>query len=151
MLFRISVALKGLGALLEIIGGMALLMIKPTFFVRVIGTLTEDELSEDPQDFIATHLQSLVEHLSLSAQHFAGAYLLIHGVIKILLVAALLKDKIWAYPWAIVVFGAFVVYQLYRYTFTHLLGLIALSAFDVAVIWLIWLEYGAARTRRLAV
>jgi uncharacterized membrane protein len=46
----------------------------------------------------------------------------------------------------VIVFGAFIVYQLYRFTFTHGIGLIALSVFDLVVIWLIWLEYRALRS-----
>jgi uncharacterized membrane protein len=45
------------------------------------------------------------------------------------------------------VFGAFIAYQLYRFTFTHSIGLIALSLFDFAVIWLIWLEYRSLGSR----
>lgn len=147
--FRISVVLKGLDALAEIVSGLALLIIKPEFFLRLISLLTQDELEEDPRDFVASQLANLASHISIGAQHFAAFYLLAHGVVKIVLVVALLKDKLWAYPWAIGVFGAFIVYQLYRFTYTHSLGLIALSVFDVIVIWLIWLEY-RAHLRRAA-
>jgi uncharacterized membrane protein len=58
-------------------------------------------------------------------------------------VGALLKNKLWAYPLAMIIFGAFIIYQLYRFTLTHSIGLIALSIFDVAVVWLIRLEYRA--------
>lgn len=147
--FRISVVLKGLDALAEIVSGLALLIIKPEFFLRLISLLTQDELEEDSRDFVASQLANLASHISIGAQHFAAFYLLAHGVVKIVLVVALLKDKLWAYPWAIGVFGAFIVYQLYRFTYTHSLGLIALSVFDVIVIWLIWLEY-RAHLRRAA-
>ena len=67
------------------------------------------------------------------------------------LVWALLKHKLWAYPLSIIVFAAFIVYQLYRFTFTRGLGLIALSLFDLVVIWLIYLEYRALKQRRAGV
>ncbi len=35
----------------------------------------------------------------------------------------------------------FVVYQLYRYSYTHSLGLVLLSAFDLVVIALVWHEW----------
>src|SRR5712691_9235934 len=44
-----------------------------------------------------------------------GGVLLLHGVIKAVLVYALIKDELWAFPWAIGVFGAFGIYQMYRY------------------------------------
>jgi uncharacterized membrane protein len=147
LLFRISVALKGLHAVLEIIGGIALLFLSPAFILRAIELLTQDEIAEDPRDLIANYLLDAARHLSLSSQHFAAYYLLSHGITKALLVAALLESKLWAYPLALIVFGAFIAYQLYRFTFTHSIGLIALSLFDVVVIWLIWLEYRALRSR----
>ena len=147
LLFRISVALKGLHAVLEIVGGIALLVVSPALILRVIEFLTQDEIAEDPRDLVANYLLDAARHLSLGSQHFAAYYLLSHGVIKAFLVAALLKSKLWAYPLALTVFGAFIAYQLYRLTFTHSTGLIALSLFDLVVICLIWLEYRALRPR----
>src|SRR5215831_17639224 len=140
VLFRVSVWLKGLHAGLEIGGGVALLAMMPSLIIRVVALLTQDELAEDPRDLIANYLLNAANHLSVSGQHFMAFYLLSHGVTKIFLVGALLKDKLWAYPLAVIVFGTFIVYQLYRFTFTRSLRLIALSVFDLAVIWLIWLE-----------
>jgi uncharacterized membrane protein len=146
-LFRVSVALKGLHAVFEVVGGIALLVISPAFISRTIEFLTQDEIAEDPRDRIANYLLDATHHLSLGSQHFAAFYLLSHGVIKAFLVAALLKSRVWAYPLALIVFAAFIAYQLYRFTFTHSAGLIALSLFDLVVIWLIWLEYRALRSR----
>jgi uncharacterized membrane protein len=145
LLFRISVLLKGLNAALEIVGGVALFAVSPAFILRTVALLTQDELAEDPRDLVANSLRRAASHLSPASQHFAAIYLLLHGVIKIGLVGALLKRELWAYPVAVLVFGAFIIYQLYRYTLTHGLGLIALSLFDLAVIWLIYLEYRALK------
>jgi uncharacterized membrane protein len=146
-LFRISVALKGLHAAFEIVGGIALLVVGPTFISSTVEFLTQDEIVKNPQDRIANYLLDAAHHLSVGSQRFAAFYLLSHGVIKAFLVAALLKGRVWAYPLALIVFGAFIAYQLYRFTFTHSIGLIALSLFDLVVIWLIWLEYQALRSR----
>jgi len=147
LLFRLSVALKGLHAVLEIVGGIALLVVSPAFVLRTIELLTQDEIAEDPRDHIANYFLDAARHLSLSSQYFAAYYLLSHGVTKAFLVGALLKNKLWAYPLALIVFGAFIAYQLYRFTFTQSIGLIALSLFDLVVIWLIWLEYRAVKVR----
>ena len=144
-LFRISVLLKGLNAALEIVGGVTLFAVSPAFILRTIALLTQDEIAEDPRDLVANFLRRAASHISPASQHFAAFYLLIHGVIKIGLVGALLKQKLWAYPSAVIVFGAFIVYQLYRFTLTHSIGLIALSLFDLVVIWLIHLEYRALK------
>ena len=39
----------------------------------------------------------------------------------------------------------FVLYQLYRFSYTHGFGLIVLTVFDVIVMILIWHEYGLMR------
>jgi uncharacterized membrane protein len=146
-LFRVSVWLKGVDAGLEIVGGVALLVVSPGFILSVAALLTQDELTEDPRDFIANHLLDAAKHFSLTDEHFMVFYLLSHGVSKLFLVIALLREKLWAYPIALAVFGAFILYQLYRFTFTNSIGLIALSLFDLVMVELIWLEYRALQRR----
>jgi uncharacterized membrane protein len=139
--FEIGVILKGLNGLLELIGGTLLLLFPPSAIQRFVVSLTQNELSRDPNDFIATHLRAAADHLSVGGKAFAALYLLSHGVIKAVLVYALIKDKLWAFPWAIGIFGAFGVYQMYRY-FMHPSGwLIALTVLDVMVILLTWAEW----------
>ena len=54
---------------------------------------------------------------------------------------ALLSRKLWAYPATFAVLTAFIAYQLYRYTFTHDIGLIAITLLDLIVMALAWNEY----------
>jgi len=56
-------------------------------------------------------------------------------------VAGLLRGRPWAYPAALWFLGAFVLYQLYRLLLTGAPALGVLTAFDVAVMVLIWREY----------
>lgn len=64
---------------------------------------------------------------------------------KLALVIGLLRNRMWAYPVSLIVMSLFIVYQLYRYSYTHSAALIALSIFDVVVIGLIWHEYRLVR------
>ncbi len=139
-LFEISVLLKGLHALLEVVGGLFLLFISTGTIAQSLTWLTQDELVEDPHDIVARYFIHAGEQLSAGKQ-FASLYLLSHGLIKLALVIGLLKNKLWAYPWSIIVLGLFMIYQVYRYTYTHAIGLILLTLFDVVVLWLIWHEY----------
>jgi uncharacterized membrane protein len=145
ILFRVSVLLKGADAVLEIAGGIALLVIGPDLILRAVAALTQEALVRDPRDLIANYALHLAGNLSVGSEHFAAFYLLSHGLVKIPLVVALLKRMLWAYPLAVAVFGGFVVYQVYRFSFTHSLALVALTVFDLVVIGLIWLEYRAKR------
>ena len=77
---------------------------------------------------------------------FGAAYLLTHGLVKIVLVGALLRNKLWAYPWMIAVLVAFIGYQLYRIAVGPTAGMVALTIFDAVIVWLTRREY----TRQLA-
>jgi uncharacterized membrane protein len=140
-LFEGSVILKGLHAIIEIIGGFLTLLVTQNFLIQTALRITQDELNEDSKDFLANYLLKSAQHFSVSSQHFVAFYLLSHGIIKGILVIALLKKKFWAYPVSIIVFGAFMVYQIVRYTHTHSVWLIIFTIFDIFVIWLIWHEY----------
>jgi uncharacterized membrane protein len=149
--FAVGIILKGLDGVLEVVGGVMLLVVSPATIDRLSRFLTQHELSEDPHDFLATHLLHAAGTLTGSSIRFGALYLLSHGVIKIVLVTALLKDKLWAYPWMIAFLIVFIVYQIYRMTFAFSIGLLGLTVFDVAVVWLTYREYGkqrAARTQR---
>ncbi|HZU51803.1 MAG TPA: DUF2127 domain-containing protein [Sphingomicrobium sp.] len=126
--FVISIGAKGLHALIELAGGLAL------YF---LGTETIAEWLR-PHEWAAHHFRP-------SEQHFYAFYLLSHGLVKGVLVYFLLREKLWAYPASIAVFGLFIVYQLYRYSFTHDSWLILLSLFDLFVIYLVLHEYRLLR------
>jgi uncharacterized membrane protein len=140
-IFEISVLLKGAHALIECIGGLVLAFISTDAIKALVNALTQDELIEDPNDFVAGHLLRLAQDFTVSTQRFYAFYLLSHGIVKMFLVAGLLRNKLWAYPASLVVLGLFIVYQLYRFSYTHGAGLIVLTVFDVIVMGLIWHEY----------
>jgi uncharacterized membrane protein len=139
--FEIGIILKGLDGLVELIGGVLLLVITPTTINRLITVYTQREISEDPHDFIAAHLRHFGATLTGSAIRFTAFYLLVHGIVKVVLVVALLRNKMWAYPWLIVVLILFTGYQIYALTLKPSALLLALTVFDAAIIWLTWREW----------
>jgi len=139
--FRVSITLKGIDGILEIIGGLIVVWISPSAVNRLVALLTKHELSEDPHDFIFTHLMSAAHSLTEGGNILVSLYLLSHGVAKVVLVVALLFHKLWAYPAMMALLTLFIAYQLYRISYSHSLGLILLTVFDVFVIWLTWKEY----------
>jgi len=146
--FFVVITLKGLDGVLEVVGGLLLLAVSPATIDRLARALTQHELSEDPHDFIATHLLHYTGALTGASVRFGAVYLLLHGAVKIILVAALLRNQLWAYPWTIAFLLAFIAYQLYRLTFAPSLGLVGLTVFDAVVAWLTWREYQKQRRRR---
>jgi uncharacterized membrane protein len=139
--FEIGIILKGLDGVLEVIGGLLLLVVSPATIDRLVTNLTQHELSEDPHDFLATHLLRTAHGLTGSAVLFGAVYLLAHGLVKVILVTALLKNQRWAYPWTIAFLGVFIAYQVYRLSFHPSVGLTGLTIFDTVIAWLTYREY----------
>ena len=139
--FEIGILLKGANAVIEIIFGIVLL-----FTMQIADTLTafvENQLLDDPTDFFATHVDTITRYLTPQFQLFGALYLLSHGIVKIVLVWGLLKNRLWAYPASLAVLVLFIVYQVIKYMENHPIILAALTVFDIVIIWLIWHEYRA--------
>ncbi len=62
--FEVGILLKGLDGLLEIAGGVLLLLIKPEYLNRMAAILTQHELSEDPHDFVSSYILHSTQHLA---------------------------------------------------------------------------------------
>jgi uncharacterized membrane protein len=140
-LFKAGVVLKGVDGALEILGGVVFLLTDPRTLGRIVLFLTAHEISEDPSDVIANILRNGVRHLSPDTTIFASAYLLGHGLVKLAVVAGLLRGRRWAYPTALWFLGAFVVYESYRLLLGHSASLLALVVLDLAVMFVIWREF----------
>jgi uncharacterized membrane protein len=146
-IFQVSVFLKGAFALIECAAGVVLALVSTDSIKNLINMLTQEELIENPNDFIATHLLTAAQHFSVETKNFYAFYLFSHGIVKLLLVIGLLRNQLWSYPASLIVLGLFIVYQLYRYSYTHGIGLILLTLFDIFVMVLIWHEYRLMRRR----
>ena len=140
--FRISLYLKGLDGLLETVGGILLLIVTPGQINHLARWLTQGELSEDPHDFIASHILKTAHHLTGASLAFGAAYLLAHGVVKIFLVIEVIRDHLWAYMGLIGVTALFVIYQVYRLAVDKFsISLFLLTLFDLLIIYLTQNEY----------
>ena len=129
--------MKGLHALIELVGGIALYLFSTDLIVR---WLWEAGRSSDLVARFA-HGFSHPEH------EFYAFYLVSHGVVNGLIVGGLLLEKRWSYHATFVVLTLFIAYQLYRYSYTHDIGLIVISAIDLIVMALAWNEYRLFKRR----
>jgi len=120
--FEIGVILKGLNGFVELVSGTLLLIFPSNPLVA--------------------------RHLSSHDERFAAIYLLSHGIIKGVLVYGLLKEQLWAFPWAMAVFTAFGVYQIVHYIKQPSIWMIVLTVLDVFVILLTWFEWQRVKRGR---
>ncbi len=139
--FKIGIFLKGLFALFEMLGGTVLFFINKAHFIPYILTLFRNELSDDPHDFVANVIVNGAAAFSVSSQYAIALYFLLHGFVKFFLIISLLKNKLWAYPSAIVVFSIFTGYELYRYSVSNSSLLLYGALFDLIVLILIIFEF----------
>jgi uncharacterized membrane protein len=141
--FRVGISLKGVGGLFEVFSGVVLWLVKPQAMNEIVRKICAALLVDAPHSTIVLHVLNASQKMADngSSTQFAAMYLVSHGVVKTLLVIALWLDKLWAYPLTIVVFSAFMGYQLHRFTRTHSWALIWLTVFDALIIYLTWQEY----------
>ncbi len=140
-LFLWSLLLKGLDGVMELVGGIVLACVSRAAMINIVYAMTRGELSEDPHDFVATHLTTMASNLSGDSKNFAAYYLIGHGVLKLFLVICLLRNYRWAYPVGIFIMLGFIGYEGFRLSARPSILLGLLTAFDVAVVLIIYLEY----------
>jgi uncharacterized membrane protein len=138
--FELGIIVKGVDGGLELVGGLLLLFLPPAAINRVLFFFVEGELKEDPTDLVA----NLLVHTTRSAIEVrvpASAFLIVHGIVKLVLVGGLATNRLWSYPAAILVFAGFTIYQLYQLTQEYSLFLEIVTVLDVIVILLVIAEY----------
>jgi len=140
-IFVASLILKAIDAVLEIAGGFLAFFVSPSTLNHIVSALVRRELIEDPNDFIASNLLAMAHQYVPSVQVFIGIYLLAHGILKIFLVYNLLKNRLWSYPLAIIIFSMFAIYQTYKYIQSPHIGLLLLTILDIVVVVLTYLEW----------
>lgn len=140
-MFRLSVWLKGVISFGEIVAGALALFVPLSFVSDLVRAASEGGIPGVPNALLAPYLAEILHFLSSGTQGLIAFYLISRGLIKLLLIIALLKNQLWAYPSSLLVLGAFVAYQAYEFFLTHSVLLVGLTLFDLVVMYFIWREY----------
>lgn len=144
----VGIALKGLDGLLEIAGGATLLLISRATLLQVAAFVSGSGSPDTPHGAIGAWLLHATASLSTGTERFASTYLLVHGVIKVGLVAGLWRGLRAAYPIALLLLTAFIGYQCYRLFRFHSPALAVFTAIDIVIVLLIWHEWRSVTLRR---
>ncbi len=144
-LFWITILLKALNSLGEVIVGVSLFFLKISTLQAWVSALAQPELVEDSQDLLANYLNHISQSFSLGGKNFLMIYLLMHGILKLVLIFAILRKKLWAYPAMIGLLGAFSLYSLYKFSHVGGLYLLVFAVFDALVCILTYSEYQRLR------
>ncbi len=131
---------------LRLVLGITLLKYVGTPAIDLFHQIMQHEFVEDPNDLLLTMIGQIVSTHGFSITFFLASYLIFWGVIDVFLSVSMLRHHIWAFPVSIVLIAAFVLYEAYRFSYTHSLMLLGVIIIDILVVWVIRKEY-----RKLAV
>ena len=121
--YLITITIKGLFGLLEFCGGAIIAIFGPQRLYGLVLRVIDPELYEG--GYIRTAQLALhgAAALARTGGHFVIFYLFVHGMLKMMITAVLLRGKgRWVFPVAIAI----------------LLGFIAFFGFDLSKQWSIW-------------
>jgi uncharacterized membrane protein len=140
-LYLAGIFAKALIALGEIVSGFIFAFFSYDALYRVAFWFFGSELSESPRDVVWVLIVRAFGGFTATPRAVWVFIFLSHGIVKLLLIAGLWRDKKWAYPASIVIFTLFIFYQLYQIALTPSVVLWAITLVDVAVVLLIAREY----------
>ena len=146
-IYKVTVAVKGFDGLVELIAGI-LLLIAPSFLHAILQALSGEALSHHGRfmRYIAENIAHIDKELAAGGLIIVVLFLISHGVVKLALVYALLKELLWAYPYALAVLFMFFVYQLYVFVVHPTLGMGLFTLLDAIIIWIVWGEWQKLKT-----
>ena len=141
--YNITIAIKSVDGLSEVLAGL-ILLVTPTA-VHNLLTNTAGEASEQGGLFwtwVANQVSILNTDLASHSLHLLILFLLTHGGIKLILVYCLYKRFYRAYPYVIAVLGVMVLVQLVPLSHnpTSIVQWL-MVLLDIAVIFMAWGEY----------
>jgi len=148
--FAVSIVLKGLDGVAELIGGLTLLFLSPAALREALGDVVSFVLVGHEHSPVFRWAMHLGDSWGTRTTLFAALYLLLHGIIKVVLVWALLRQQLWAYPWMLAALGVFIVLQCYELIVHFSWWMLALTLFDVFIVFLTAREWQLHLRRREA-
>jgi uncharacterized membrane protein len=149
-LFEASLLLKALLAGAEAAAGLSLFALPNGQVSALADWLARYQITHDRHEWPLVALERGLASFSIESQHFYALYLTSHGLLKLVMVALLVRKVSWAYPASMAVLAGFIAYQMHHWWLTGSVPLLVLTAFDVLVFALVWREYRGIRAARAA-
>lgn len=149
-LFTLSIALKGIDGVLELIGGLVFIILKKQHIINILSRFFHYDLFNIPNQTILKWVTYISNGLTTNIKIFISVVLICSGFIKILLSVSLLLRKLIAFPIALGFLVVLFIYQMAQMFYTPSLFLNFFNFFDAIVILVIWREYiHLKRTREM--
>lgn len=144
VIFYITLIGKGLFGVGQMVSGIAVLVVPRHVWHQLAVKLTAGN-TDNP---VAAWLLHQTEHLDSGIQLYAAIYMISHAATKIVLVWAVLKGKMWAYPWMMGFLAVFIIYQTYEIFARHSVFFLLLTIFDIFIVWLTRHEWNLQKRQK---
>jgi uncharacterized membrane protein len=146
-LYFAGVLVKGIDGTVELALGLVLLFL-PTLPHRSLEAVATRVAGYHPPvgQFISNYLEGVDGSLAHLGTGIVVVYLIAHGAIKVLLVVCLMLRLHRVYPFAMIVLGAFLAYEIYLLCTSPGVTLALFTALDAAIIYLVFREYQELKT-----
>ncbi len=141
--YTAGIVVKGIDGAVELVAGLLLWFAPGLIHSALSGLVAEAQEGAARFDHvIASNLARLDDGLvAHGSRAFLIAFLVVHGVVKLVLVYCLLRKWHRVYPWALAVLTLFLAYQVYALATGPSIGNAVFTVIDAAIIVLVWREY----------
>jgi uncharacterized membrane protein len=139
--YMVTVAIKGIDGAIETALGLLLAIAGTQRLADMILDFIVPELEQHPASRMWQAAHHGATNLSHNSGHFAVAYLLIHGLLKVGIAYSLLLEKRWIFVPAFVILSGFIAFMGVRLVEQWSYWLLALALFDVVTLALVITEY----------
>jgi uncharacterized membrane protein len=142
-----SLFIKGLDGLLQLIGGIAVLVAEPGTLGRTYRYFSRFLVGHRAHNPEADFIREAATSFHISVPILVSIYLLANAAIKLLLVYGLFKERLWVFPAAFVGFGILFSLEAYRISVHFHWGILILMCISIFVITMVALEYKKVRSQ----
>lgn len=147
-LFVISIIVKGIDGILDIIVAY-LLLFKKNFIQEIIPWLFRNELASDPKDALGNYFINISQDITINTHWFVIIYLIGHGIVKITLALSFNNSRNYKiYHISSIVLAMFTIYQSYRFFHTYSILLLFLTLVDIFIIIMIRIDIKRLKAHR---
>ena len=148
--YLITIVVKGFDGAIELLIGLLIWAAGPIRLYVFILRLTAPELDDHPNNRVLQAIRHGASSLAFSQEGFAVTYLVIHGVLKLGLAAALLRGgHRWIYPVGALVLISFIVFMSFRLAANWSNLLLGFALFDFLTLLLVLNEWRQPPRHRL--
>lgn len=111
ILFRIGLALKGFDSLLEAVGGV--LLFTPVLLNRAFRYVVWHEIYFIGRHPLAARLANSASKAAAEPHYLMGVYLVLHGLLKLVFIIAVFRQRRWGYFGILAILLAFCGLEFY--------------------------------------